>query len=171
MADSKQQPVGPLCKYCNNRVVSGPKCITCGSAMHPSCAKRLKSVKKIDVNSLLCCEKSNNIEDLTDEQEDNLNSELTAGNGNLVQESEHLKRENFLLEQLLSSKDAIISELKEEISLLKNNISLLQEIKLVKYKKVHESDKVDLKDKVTQIKKSTEIDNKNINKQNNVNKQ
>lgn len=128
MAGDKQLFSSALCKYCSKNVSNGVKCIKCTAYYHPSCAKRVK-VKFISEEAVNCCE---TVEKSCESDENTLDEEANALLTRTLEQNEHLKRENSLLEDLLGSKDEIIRGLREEIHLLNENMRLIKEIKSIK---------------------------------------
>lgn len=130
MAGDEQVLLVSLCGYCSKNVSNnGVKCTKCTTVYHPSCAGRVKSVK-VGESGIVCCASSKNKNnDGASVKEDKNKVPVVVSDSD-----EHLVRENLLLKQLLFSKDEVIDALREEICLLNDKISLLEEIKLLKQK-------------------------------------
>lgn len=119
----------------------------------------MKGVKFLNDETVNCCETCDPSE-IPDEQGINRVTEI-------LEQNRHLKVEKRLLEDLLVSKDDIISGLKEEIHLLKENIMLLRQLNSVKIGNVDcdvsEGDvlSVDKKIQKKKTKKTDDSDSKN----------
>lgn len=115
MSASEEVCVQVLCKYCKNRTISGPKCVTCGANYHASCAKRLKKAKFINENEINCCVIGEEAE-----QRDSNQAEPVVQANNLSV----LVNEINYLKTIIFHKDVIISELREKIEILNTNVKL-----------------------------------------------
>lgn len=147
MAGGAQLPSGSgaVCRYCSKGVASGLKCVKCGGFFHPSCSKRVKNMKIVNDELVMCCEEGNR-----GESSENSVEEVNMSEGAVLERLERLERENTLLGDLLAGKDAVINSLREEIYLLKENIILYRENKFLKNNK--DNSEIQLAD--VEVKKS-----------------
>lgn len=102
---SSESSVDNNCKNCARPVKSEVKCVKCGSLYHPSCVVRVKGVKVVGYNELLC----NGCNVVDDEEKCSLEEKY-----------DHLTRENDLLNNLLL-------QLMDNNGLLRENSYLLEE--------------------------------------------
>ncbi|CAG9815509.1 unnamed protein product [Phaedon cochleariae] len=121
MAGVDGTAVSSLCKKCKSNVVSGYKCIECNSYFHHSCGKK-RQVKVICDNNVICCEKT-----------DDKVVENDAAFFDAVDEfSDSSKKIDVsIFNYVVKQKDTIICELRDKISLLNEQIILLNKIKAI----------------------------------------
>lgn len=111
-----------LCKYCKKKCQSGVKCVRCSESFHNSCALRIIGLKVVTGNGQVNCCSSSNI---------NESKETQSGGMSKVNVE--------LYKQLLTSKDDAIKDLKhnnailvgeltDKVSILKQQIILLNEM-------------------------------------------
>ncbi|XP_045464834.1 uncharacterized protein LOC123674052 [Harmonia axyridis] len=120
------------CKKCNNIPSSGLQCINCGTLMHPGCIKYYSDIVRLDSNYIKCCETSEDIHNLVNDQDEDLNNsvdtvvnvtDLVKSNKDIIEdlthENDRLMNENILLKKL-------ISEMEDKNELLLFKINMLE---------------------------------------------
>ncbi|KAG5900427.1 hypothetical protein JTB14_029313 [Gonioctena quinquepunctata] len=107
MAGTSGSSTSSLCKKCKENVVSGLKCLICESFFHPSCG-RLKHVKTVSDNFIICCGKNEECVDVDSAFFDAI-EELSDTS---------IKIDINIFHYIVKQKDAIITQLYDEIKLL-----------------------------------------------------
>lgn len=107
-------PNNNFCKRCNRPTQSGFKCTVCGVISHPGCVKLMKNVKVLSDDEIICC-----------------SSEKPQKSTAIVESvsNESDTSEIFYLKELLRHKDSIIENQADLINSLKDQISLLKNVK------------------------------------------
>ncbi|KAJ3656330.1 hypothetical protein Zmor_015414 [Zophobas morio] len=113
MAEGADTQISLRCVKCKIKAIKGPKCVSCGSIFHLSCAKLLNRVKFINDYSIKCCDSSDYQVNDVEYASADLSIPLSES-----QEIKYLKR-------IITEKDIVINQLREHNSLLKDHISSL----------------------------------------------
>lgn len=116
---SSESSVDNNCRNCARPVKSEVKCVKCGSLYHPSCVVRVKGVKVVGYNELLCngCNVVDDEEKCSlEEKYDHLTKENDLLNNLLLQIMDNnglLRENNYLLEEKLMSLTSEYESLKK----------------------------------------------------------
>lgn len=123
MADAKdsESACSSTCKRCKAKLITGLKCRNCNSFYHPSCAKKASNVSIIDENTIQCC-----------------SADFKKGNRNFSEEEfcealfamadENHKIDVHIMSYLIQQKDLVISELRDKVIILMDQIDLLKDV-------------------------------------------
>lgn len=106
---------GKFYKCCKNKTLSVSTCVRCGGVFHNSCVERLKIVKTVGGNKVICCKENETVKS---------------------NEVVFLEKQVQLLEELNNQKDIIIKD-KEEIIKLLNEKIIEVENKLKSWDTIH----------------------------------
>ncbi|PSN56174.1 hypothetical protein C0J52_01442 [Blattella germanica] len=133
------------CRRCRAKLNNGLKCINCNNKYHPSCAKLTNNVIFLDGNVIKCCSienseiSENSVLELCDDN-GNGNSKLSVSKEVTVEMKNEIydalsaiaNKNNMIdiriISFLLNGKDAVIRELKDQINILKDQLSLMKHI-------------------------------------------
>lgn len=117
------------CRGCKNIPQSGLVCVKCDSLSHPSCVKRLKYIKYIDNDHIICCEEKPTDADITGERQQCLSQENDEADS-IECKFKVAEVENKYLRSIVLHKEQIICELNEKVALLRDKIDLLEKVNL-----------------------------------------
>lgn len=102
----------PLCLYCANKAVKGPKCINCSRVFHPKCVDRL-DLEIISEDLVKCCQIQNEGSD----------PEIVSREAETI--TSFLKSKEFV-NILKSAVDSQLKPLRDELSLLRVEVENLK---------------------------------------------
>nr|CAI5832058.1 unnamed protein product [Callosobruchus analis] len=121
------------CKRCGNVARSGVQCVKCKSLIHAGCAKYVKNLKRLDDNTVLCCEADESINstmDLTirpekvEDTEDDC-SECSFCSVNDIIEADVSTKDILMLRELIKHKNMIIKSQQKTINSLAAQVSMM----------------------------------------------
>ena len=104
-----------LCKKCKNKVVTSVKCLKCQQPFHPSCAKNSAKYSD-DGTTFTCCENEDTITEMTDPD--------FWDAVNRLQQQPNTGMDLRIFTYIIKQKDIIIDELRQQIQLLNNQLSM-----------------------------------------------
>lgn len=113
-----------ICIRCKHTPLTSLKCVSCGSVVHPSCAKYLKQVKILNDKQMNCCESK--IQDMLSTKADLDDSASSVKDEeDITTQPECMLLEISYLKELLKQKDLLIASQQVTIDSLIGQITLM----------------------------------------------
>lgn len=142
------------CGVCGSKTaIKRVKCVICNIYYHKSCVSKLKSVKKISPEVIMCCEATHDSNII--KQDDTLNTSFEAEESIMKIEEEDTQQMKIrYLKLIIKEKNAMIHELQEKNRLMQNIIECNLHIK---HSRPSTSKTINLEDSIIGMNKNDQI--------------